>query len=95
MTQSWNDIKAARGESAEQSHGYESARRLHTTGDSIRSLRLAMGLTQREVCRRAGVAVSTLSRLESGEAMPTVDVLARISEVVGARLELVLVPASA
>ena len=95
MGTSWSQIKAERPETADQRRGYDGARRLFETGVAVRELRLALGLSQREVARRAGVAAATISRLESGEVMPAVDSLARISEVLGARLELAIVPTPA
>jgi ribosome-binding protein aMBF1 (putative translation factor) len=92
---SWNELKAQRPQSVERELGYGSARRLHETGSAVRKLRQDAGLSQRDVCARAGIGTSTLSRLESGEAMPGIDVLARISEVLGARLELSIVPVPA
>lgn len=92
MATSWHELKRQRGESPERTRGYEKARRLHILGSTVRDLRLAQGLSQREVCRRAAVGTSTLSRLEGGEAMPAIDALARISEVLGATLELSIVP---
>ncbi len=40
--------------------------------------RLAAGLTQRELARRAGIRPETLSRLEGGRYTPTAETVARI-----------------
>ena len=91
MTVTWEEVKRSREQSPERKRGYEHARRLHHTGDTVRALRLERGLSQRELSRQAGVSVSTLSRLESGEGMPAVAALERISEALGARLEMAIV----
>lgn len=41
----------------------------------MRELRLRSGLTLTELARRTGVSLSTLSRLESGQRRPTLDLL--------------------
>ena len=73
--------------------GYDKARRLHETGDLIRELRLAKGMTQRDLSHRARVSVSTLSRLESGESMPNFESLDRLSAALGATLAWEIRPA--
>jgi transcriptional regulator with XRE-family HTH domain len=74
----WEETQAARGDSEAVRRGYEKAQRLHETGDMIRALRPAKGMTQRELSHRAKVSVSTLSRLESGESMPNFESLDRL-----------------
>lgn len=46
------------------------------------------GLTQRELARRCGMRPANLSRLESGNANPSVATLARIAAGLGRRLEI-------
>lgn len=66
----------------------------HTTGPGpravvrrrLRALRQAKGLTQTELARRASMAPSTLSRLESGERGLTVDYLAPLATALGVAL---------
>jgi ribosome-binding protein aMBF1 (putative translation factor) len=52
----------------------------------IRERRYELELTQEEVAARAGTSHSYISRLESGEHMPTIPVLARILAVLDERL---------
>lgn len=57
-------------------------------GELIRRYRGRSGMTQEELARKAGVAASTLIRIESGEAKrPRVGTLSRLSEVLGIRPE--------
>ena len=88
---SWEEVKRGREQSPKRKRGYEHERRLHHAGDTVRALRMERGISQRELSRQAGVSVWTLSRLESGEAMPAVAALERISEALGARLEMATV----
>jgi len=47
-------------------------------GRDLRRQRLATGLTQAEVARRAGIRVETLSRLENARGNPTVATVSKI-----------------
>jgi len=52
----------------------------------IRERRYKLNLTQQEVARRAGTSHSFISKLESGEHIPTIPVLSRILAVLGEQL---------
>jgi len=52
----------------------------------IRERRYELNLTQQEVARRAGTSHSFISKLESGEHIPTIPVLSRILAVLGEQL---------
>lgn len=52
-------------------------------GQYLRAKREEAGIFQRDVAKHAGVSESTISRIESGEVLPTVDVLVRIGEYLG------------
>jgi ribosome-binding protein aMBF1 (putative translation factor) len=88
MPTSWAEVKASRAGSAERHDGYRYAAVLHETGDKVRSLRREAGLSQRELSQRAQISPSTVSRLESGEALPAVAALLRISQALGAEFVL-------
>src|SRR5215207_1534503 len=53
----------------------------------VRSLRADAGLSVRALADAAGVASSTLHRIEQGELQPTMDTLSRIGEAAGVRLQ--------
>ncbi|WP_071927056.1 helix-turn-helix domain-containing protein [Nocardia mangyaensis] len=55
-------------------------------GNFLRSKREGTGLSQAEVARRAGVAKSTVSRLEAAQIKPHTDSLQAIGEVLGVSL---------
>lgn len=61
-------------------------------GTLLRDRRLAHGLSQRELALRAGTAQSTISRIEQGHEIPTVDRLDQLFAALGERLELSATP---
>jgi transcriptional regulator with XRE-family HTH domain len=61
----------------------------------IRALRLERGLSQNEVAERAGMATSTLSRLESGDRRLALDHLTPLAGALGVGVGDLLAPATA
>ena len=55
-------------------------------GQVIRQLRRTRELTQEELAERAGIHVTFLSRIESGRALPGLDVLERLARALGVTL---------
>jgi ribosome-binding protein aMBF1 (putative translation factor) len=86
---------AAQGR-ARRSHDYRAAReeysamrrlrRKNWIAAHIRERRYELDLTQQEVAERAGTSHSFISKLESGEHIPTIPVLKRILAVLDERL---------
>lgn len=58
----------------------------------VREARLAAGLTQRELARRARTAQSVVARVESGRTSPSADTLSRLLEAAGKELRVELSP---
>ena len=56
---------------------------LPPTGAVLRQLRLEKELTQEELARRAGLAMTYISLVETGKRNPTVAAVARILAVLG------------
>lgn len=52
------------------------------TGDVIRRLRKAVGLTQKELAKRAGLSQSLISRIERGNVDPRLSTIRRIMNVI-------------
>ena len=74
----------------------ETAQVLAATGQRLRAMRTSRGLTLNAVSVATGVSVSTLSRLESGERRPTLELLLPLARTFGVTLdELVDAPATA
>lgn len=65
--------------------------RARTVGTRLRQYRVAKGVRQADVADAAGVSQSTLSRLERGHTPHvTLDVLRRVSTVLGISFEFVV-----
>lgn len=63
-----------------------------SASEFLRQRRLAHGLSQRQLAVRAGTRQSTISRIETGREVPTVDRLDQLLIAMGERLELSVVP---
>ena len=61
-------------------------------GALLRQRRRAHGLSQQELARRAGTRQATISRIENGHEVPTVERLDRLLVALGERLDLRAVP---
>ena len=59
-------------------------------GASIRSRRLEIGLTQKQLAARAGITQTVLSRVESGKGNPTLGLLEDIAIALGTELDVSL-----
>jgi transcriptional regulator with XRE-family HTH domain len=57
-----------------------------TSSELVRSMRTDAGLSLRALADAAGVATSTVHRIERGDLNPTVEVLQRLAEAAGSRL---------
>jgi transcriptional regulator with XRE-family HTH domain len=45
----------------------------------IRELRVERGLTQEQLCERAGISIDAVSRIEGGSRVPTLDTIERLA----------------
>lgn len=58
-----------------------------STGDRIQQLRRSLGLSIRALAKRADVSVAYLSKLEQGDANPTIAILAKIAGALGVSVD--------
>lgn len=65
---------------------YDKLQPARTIADTLIQARIDNSLTQRELARRCGTRQSNISRLESGEANPTLAMLHKIAEATGTEL---------
>lgn len=56
---------------------------VHAFAERLREIRRSQGMTQRDLARRAHLTESYLSRLESAQIAPGVDLVARIARALG------------
>jgi ribosome-binding protein aMBF1 (putative translation factor) len=83
---SWDDLKAERGDAPDAQAGYEEARRAYEVAREVRRQREAAGLTQRQLADRAGMTQSVIARLEAGGTEPTLATLDRVARALGLEL---------
>jgi HTH-type transcriptional regulator/antitoxin HipB len=82
-------------DSAEVRAGYDEAKRAIAIGKAVRECRLALGLSQAELAKWAGMTQPALSRLEAGGAVPTIPVLERLAQAMDAELVVGIKPHAA
>lgn len=87
---SWAPLREARMADPEAREAYEAARRAAELGDVVRKIRTELGLTQKQLGRRARLTQSAVARLEAGDVLPTLRVLQRIADALGAELDVSL-----
>ena len=58
-------------------------------GGLIKHLRFMRGMTQKELAEKCGMAQPNIARIENGTYATSIDVLSRIAEALGKRIELV------
>lgn len=63
---------------------------LYSLGDSIKKRRKELKLTQPHLSSLANVSINTIYKIERGEANPTVEILEKISNILGLELKLVV-----
>ncbi len=57
-------------------------------GETIKSRRKELGITQPHLAELANISTNTLYKLERGQGNPTLDVLYKLAEVLGLELKL-------
>ena len=93
--ESYEDFARHRRASAEYRQGYAEGQRAFLIGRAVRERRLALGLSQTEVARRARMTQPALSRLEAGGVLPTIPLLERITAALDADLIVEISPHAA
>lgn len=57
-------------------------------GERLYEIRLSKGMTQEELASKCGIIRTTISKIERGKFSVSVDMLARICDVLGARIDI-------
>jgi transcriptional regulator with XRE-family HTH domain len=74
--------------------GYEALHDEFALASQLIEARSRAGLTQAELAQRMGTSQSTVARLESGTATPSLSTLRRFAQATGARVRITLEPKS-
>jgi transcriptional regulator with XRE-family HTH domain len=72
--------------------GYDALEEEFSLASQLIEARSRAGLTQAEVAERMGTSQSTVARLESGGAKPSLSTLKRFAQATGARVRIALEP---
>lgn len=92
---SYEEVARHRRNSDEYREGYAEAHRAFLIGQAVRERRLALGLSQTELAKRAAMTQPALSRLEAGGVIPTIRLLERITASLDADLIVEISPHAA
>jgi len=60
---------------------------MKTIGLEIKTRRKALGVNQKTLSELAGVGINTLTKIERGEANPTLEILEKVLETLGMELK--------
>ncbi|MGN9793640.1 helix-turn-helix transcriptional regulator [Streptomyces sp. OZ13] len=84
----WDEIVAH----PEVRDAYDAARIRYELGRGVRERRVALGMTQDQLARAAGLQQPSVARFEAGGTMPTLPLLERLAAALGARLSVAFEP---
>ncbi|MDT0403893.1 MULTISPECIES: helix-turn-helix domain-containing protein [Streptomyces] len=74
------------GERVEESPAYTEAGYAFALGQAVYDRRTALGLSQSELARRAGMTQPQISNIEGGDSVPTLPLLTRLAKALDASL---------
>ncbi|KUN85216.1 helix-turn-helix domain-containing protein [Streptomyces griseoruber] len=86
------DARQARGMTPEIEDEYAAAQLRFALGETVRTKRQDLGLSQHELGHRAGMTQSAVARFEAGGTVPTIPVLDRLARALGLELRVELAP---
>jgi ribosome-binding protein aMBF1 (putative translation factor) len=82
----WDEVRDARMTESGAAEAYEAARLAFELGRSVRELRERAGWSQADLARAAKMTQPAIARFEAGGTVPTLVVLERIANALGATL---------
>lgn len=83
-----NEVKDKILQSPDVKKEYEALKIIYDIKKEIIQLRLAQGLSQKELAEKVGTKQSAISRLESGEYNPSVEFLTKVAHALGKELHI-------
>lgn len=94
MSNKFNDFLQEQLQDPEFRAEYEALQPEHAIIQAIIDARKTAGLTQKELSERAGIAQGDISKLENGNANPSIKTLQRLAAAMGMTLKIEFQPTS-
>jgi len=88
----WGELRDRRMSEAGAAEAYQAARLAYELGRAVRSLRELRGWSQSRLGKAAGMTQPAVARFEAGGTVPTLPVLERLADALGAELVVRLDP---
>jgi ribosome-binding protein aMBF1 (putative translation factor) len=82
----WQELRDRRMAEPGAEEGYAAARLAYELGKAVREMREQRGWTQTQLAQAAGMTQSAVARFEAGGTVPTIPVLDRLAQALGAKL---------
>ena len=82
----WQELRGRRMAEPGAQEGRTAARLAHELGKAVREMRDQHGWTQGQLASAAGMTQSAVARFEAGGTVPTIPVLDRLAQALGAKL---------
>lgn len=95
MGTKFNDFLTEQLKNPEFKKEYEALQPEHAVIQAMINARRASGLTQKELSERTGIAQGDISKLENGNANPSIRTLQRLALAMGMTLKVEFLPSSA
>lgn len=95
MSNKFNDFLQEQLQDPEFRAEYEALQPEHAVVQAIIDARRNAGLTQKELSERTGIAQGDISKLENGNANPSIRTLQRLAAAMGMTLKVEFLPNSA
>lgn len=92
MSTKFNDFLQEQLQDPEFRKEYEALQPEHAVVQAIIDARKNAGLTQKELSERTGIAQGDISKLENGNANPSIRTLQRLAAAMGMTLKVVFLP---
>jgi len=83
-----DEVKKQLLQNSEVQKDYEDLKVLYDIKHEIIRLRLEQGLSQKELAEKINTKQSAISRLESGEYNPSIELLAKVANALGKELQI-------
>ena len=82
----WQEVRDRRMAKPVAKEGYAAARLAYELGKAVRERREQRGWTQGQLAAAANMTQSAVARFEAGGTVPTIPVLDRLAQALGAKL---------